>query len=270
MAKERLQEALERIQECRRTGSAQLDLAGFELRTLPDAVRKLRQLQALLLAHNSLTALPAWIGELRELRILELQGNPLKRLPSNLSRLQKLESLGVASGDIPMVLPESLRDLSNLRELVLHGLQLVEVPEFIRRLPRLQFLYLKDNDLQALPAWLADLPLLEALNISDNPRLGLPAEIADQGNARNILDYYFRIRGGASLPLNEFKLILIGRGGVGKTSLVHRLISNDFKEFRRTPGILIKDWSVEIDNDNVREGRGVPRSITRGAGGLRA
>jgi internalin A len=252
MAKDALEEALERIEKCRREGSLLLDLSGLQLRTFPETVRELRELQVLYLAHNSLTELPAWIGELQQIRYLDLDGNPLKRLPRSLSRLQKLQSLIIASEGISAMLPDSLGDLSNLRELVLHGLQLVQVPEFIGRLARLQFLYLSNNDLQALPAWLADLPALTNLDVGGNPRLGLPTEITEGRNPQRVLDYYFRIHAGASLPLNEFKLILVGRGGVGKTSLVHRLINNDFKEFKRTPGILIKDWPVKIDNDDVR------------------
>ena len=46
-------------------------------------------------------------------------------------------------------------------------------------------------------------------------------------NPKEILSYYSRIRAGKR-PLNEVKLILLGRGGVGKTSLVNRLVHRTF------------------------------------------
>lgn len=40
---------------------------------------------------------------------------------------------------------------------------------------------------------------------------------------QEILDYYFSTRGDEGSPLREIKLLVVGRGGVGKTSLVKRL-----------------------------------------------
>ncbi|HYC88247.1 MAG TPA: COR domain-containing protein [Thermoanaerobaculia bacterium] len=148
--------------------------------------------------------------------------------------------------------PAGVRDLRNLVILDMERNHLTTLPEWIAELTHLRVLGFWRNDLAALPAWLADLPHLETLDVEENPRLDLPGEITGTGDAKRILNYYFRTRGDAALPLNEFKLILVGRGGVGKTSLVHRLIENNFKEFKRTPGIQITDWPVTIDGDDVR------------------
>ena len=67
-----------------------------------------------------------------------------------------------------------------------------------------------------------------------------------------ILDYYFRARDSAR-PLNEGKVILVGRGEVGKTSLVNRLTKNEFNEGEdKTHGIQISQWEVRAGADDVR------------------
>jgi internalin A len=54
-------------------------------------------------------------------------------------------------------------------------------------------------------------------------------------------------------PLNEGKLILVGRGEVGKTSLVKRLVENDFNgDESKTQGINITRWILSHDSDAVR------------------
>ena len=61
------------------------------------------------------------------------------------------------------------------------------------------------------------------------------------------MNYYFRIRDGHR-PLNEAKLILVGRGGAGKTCLVRRLVQKTFDPHQtQTDGIDITDWQVAVD-----------------------
>jgi internalin A len=69
-----------------------------------------------------------------------------------------------------------------------------------------------------------------------------------------ILDYYFRARGGEKRPLNEAKLILVGRGAVGKTSIVNQLIHGTFEHAKKTEGIRITEWPLTVgeNRDEVR------------------
>ena len=54
-------------------------------------------------------------------------------------------------------------------------------------------------------------------------------------------------------PLNEVKLILLGRGGVGKTSLVNRLVRDEFDpDSAKTEGIQITQWPVTVEDETVR------------------
>jgi small GTP-binding protein len=54
-------------------------------------------------------------------------------------------------------------------------------------------------------------------------------------------------------PLNEGKLILVGRGEVGKTSLVRRLVDNSFRgDESKTQGINITSWPLQCGSDTFR------------------
>jgi internalin A len=49
-------------------------------------------------------------------------------------------------------------------------------------------------------------------------------------------------------PLNEAKLILVGRGGAGKTSIANRLVHDTFSPTEsRTDGIAITPWPLKVD-----------------------
>ncbi|NBQ70341.1 MAG: TIR domain-containing protein, partial [Nitrosomonadaceae bacterium] len=54
-------------------------------------------------------------------------------------------------------------------------------------------------------------------------------------------------------PLNEGKLILVGRGEVGKTSLIKRLVENQFNDDEsKTQGIRITNWFLTHGTDTFR------------------
>ena len=129
---------------------------------------------------------------------------------------------------------------------------------------RLRRLDLDNNQLTALPKPLRQLTVLEELYLRGNGALGLPTEVLGppwtdvvRGRAKaakpaDILDYYFRTRI-AKRPLNEAKLILVGRGGVGKTSLVNWLLRDRFDPVEaKTEGIAISEWALRLGGEDVR------------------
>ena len=62
----------------------------------------------------------------------------------------------------------------------------------------------------------------------------------------SILDVYFGRLTGSTRPLNEVKLILVGRGGAGKTSIVRACAGLAFRRGEvSTPGIALSDWPIK-------------------------
>jgi len=274
IVEEGLAEAEHRIAACKRFRTPGLDLEYLRLLSLPDSIRELTWLTRLDLSGNWLTMLPTWIEELAQLETLVINLNPLKKLPENITRLSNLRMLGI-SNTKSLAASEAIGGLTNLEVLQLVGLRLNRIPEWMRGLRHLKSIYLGGNRLTELPEWIAEFTELEFLEIESNrlrilphslrrltklralfiygnPDLGLPSEIIQGGDAKKTLDYYFRVTSTDRQPLNEFKLILVGRGGVGKTTLVHRLVAAKYKEFKRTPGIKITKWPVQIDSDDVQ------------------
>ncbi len=160
-------------------------------------------------------------------------------------------------------LPDAIGNLIQLENLDLSNNHLHELPDSIGQLSRLIGLDLSFNDLAYLPHAMLSLTALKKLDLRGNKRLELPAEILGIGvndsslnqsyeqlsDARAILEYYFQTTGNG-LPLNEAKLIFVGRGGVGKSSLIERLRYRQFSANKKpTEGIAITDWNISIGND---------------------
>jgi len=267
---ENLDEAKRLIAECIEHQNQRLSLSGLGLRRLPEEVGSLTWLTALDLRDNLISELPEFIGKLMKLESLTLSENPLRLIPEELYLLTNLRSLSIShvqpsavSSTIGQLVnlttlnlddleldkfPDWILNLKNLKGLSLEGNRLKELPDSIGELSELEILALRQNELKELPLSLRGLKELRSLII--DPIVGIPSEIITVFNAHQILDYYARVKGKRQ-PINEFKLILVGQGGVGKTTLVHRLTKNKYKEFRRTPGINITKWPVQIENDQV-------------------
>ena len=255
IASDPMAEAERRIAEARRQNATDLDLSGLGLTEVPAALGELQQLGKLNLGSNQLREVPATLGELRQLQELNLYGNQLREVPATLGELRQLQRLYLSNNQLREV-PATLGELRQLQELLLPTNQLREVPAALGELRQLQCLFLENNQLREVPAALGECKKLTHLFLHGNPDLGIPAEIlgprwqevytypnpAQPANPADILDYYFRPK----RPLLEAKLILVGRGAVGKTSLVNRLVHNTFGQEKKTEGIKITRWDVPL------------------------
>src|SRR5216683_7791811 len=174
-----------------------LNLNGLGLKTVPEGLRGLKNLELLAMGSNKILELPPWIGELSELRALGLAGNKLRRLPRQIG---------------------TLRQLSHL--------------------------YLAENQLQTLPQALRKVPL-KHLDLEGNLGLNLPTSLLNRP-AKEILTYYLESRGKKGQPLLELKLLLVGRGKAGKTTLMKQLAGEKPDEYEaETHSIAIRELMLD-------------------------
>lgn len=246
--------ARERIARCKAEKGTQLDLARLGLTALPPELFQLRALKELYLGNNQLIALPSELGQLRALKALFVGNNQLTALSPELGQLTALTRLDLSNNQLT-ALPPEIGKPTALKRLFLENNQLTALPPELGQLTALTRLDLDGNQLAALPPELSQLTALKELYLHGNRRLDLPAEVLGptwddvlnkKGTAaapRGILDHYFARQQQGERALNEVRIVLVGRGSAGKTSLVRRLVHNRFdpKE-QETPGIALSDW----------------------------
>jgi internalin A len=252
-----IEEALRRIAKAKAERAEVLNLSKLGLTSLPREIGLLTSLQRLYLHDNQLTTLPPEIGSLKQLTQLDLSNNRLAELPQEIGLLTELNGLSL-DGNQLNTLPPEIGSLAKLQVLSLDGNQLTTLPREIGSLTALGMLDLSDNNLTTLTPEIGSLTALkellldnnqltklppeirklegslQRLYLHNNPKLGLSAEVLgshwsdDPGGDNSakpaaILAAYFGSRTSKAQPLNEVKLLFVGHGRVGKTSLVKAL-----------------------------------------------
>ncbi|MEH1819178.1 MAG: COR domain-containing protein [Nostoc sp.] len=225
-----------------------LDLSGNQLTELPEAIASLQQLTTLYLSRNQLTELPEAIASFQQLTTLYLSRNQLTELPEAIARLQQLTALGLSCNQLT-TLPEAIARLQKLTYLGLADNQLTTLPEAIARLQQLTSLNLRSNRLTTLPEAIASLPQLTYLNLSGNAIEKPPPEIVKQG-LQAIKDYFRQLTTEGTDYLYEAKLLIVGEGGAGKTTLAKKIENPNYqlREEDTTKGIEVIQWRFPIEN----------------------
>ena len=183
---------------------------------------------------------------------LDLSSLGLRLIPESLRDLDHLEVLNLYSNAISEI-PAWIGELSSLVALNVRINRLVELPKEIGLLRNLNILLLDSNKLRSLPEAVRELPLTR-LMLEGNPDLGLPKSVTQQDSSPwEILRYYFESRGEDGRPLLELKLLLVGRGKAGKTTLMKRLAGEkpDDNE-SETHSIAIRELTLECPRGKVR------------------
>ncbi len=189
--------------------------------TLPPGFLKLEQLY---LHKNKLQQI-IFKGPCPEMILLDLANNQLTdfSLPAGFEKLAYL------------YLPENK----------LKSLQLPEDAE------ELNIIHLKNNHLKTIPGNIQNFLKLETIYLGNNPLEGISKEIVSgdaSGNAITTLIGWLQTESDNKLHLHQAKMILVGNGMVGKTSIALRLLDKKAilpSTDDRTPCLEVKDYIVK-------------------------
>ena len=188
-----------------------------------------------------------------------MSSNQLTTLPMEIAGLKNLKELYLFDNQLT-TLPKEIAGLKNLKELYLFENQLTTLPKEIAGLKNLKGLYLSNNQLRSLPKEITEIKLKIKLDedyshgifLKYNPLIDPPIEIVKQGKDA-VVEYFEAIEKGEIKSINEVKVLFVGDGRVGKTSLIKRILKNEYdKEERQTHGININRWDVSIKNRDIR------------------
>jgi len=198
----------------------------------------LTNLSQLYLSGNQISDLLP-LAALTDLTELYLSGNQISDL-SPLAVLKKLELLSLIGNRIITLTP--LQNLKHLIQLELMNNRVETLPSDITTWwPHME---IKCEKKYTIPYAISY--ILPSLNLYANPLKEPPIEIVKQGNAA-IENYFTEIRH-ASVLFLECKILLVGSGDVGKTTLMKKLIDDAFEVVPGTEGttrgIDIQPWHL--------------------------
>lgn len=217
-----------------------------------DSLKELKQLKTLDLRSNELTDISA-LKELKQLYTLALGSNQLNDI-SVLGELEQLRTLNLEKNRLRNI--NALKELNQLRKLDLQENQITNLSA-LESCIYLTHLNCSGNRLTHLPDWITELPpetvypeselehgfAFDKINVGNNPLTHPPPEIIKLGREA-IRAYFQSLKKEKTIRLHEAKILLVGEGMAGKTSLLKRLQGLDFdKKESQTHGINVLSFS---------------------------
>ena len=277
-------ELLSLIDDARTHRWQALDLSSCGLQKLPDELWDLPYLRILHLGNffinpelntspNRLTVLPRKIEKLQNLQVLSLRDQPIQVEgpdPLNLPKLVHLELFGTGHDAYPtsfcipsleqmgidnlsQPLPAQFSSMRLLTALYLNRCSIQSSLHRLAPMKRLRTLSLPYCDIATLPAFVADWTNLISLCVEDTPLFEkLPPE-ARKLKAQELIRYILKMQGDTLQEFfNESKLVIVGQGQVGKSSLLERLVYETYMDKLSTEGIRIEPWHFFRNSEEYR------------------
>ncbi|MEU8260784.1 COR domain-containing protein [Micromonospora sp. NPDC048999] len=193
-----------------------------------DEIRHARRTGFLNLAGRDLRELPFKARDIPNLAVLVLSHNAFEHIPTEVFRLTKLERLDMRSNRLTYV-PGALEALRNLKELDLSANRIISLP------PEMAILLRQGT--------LVDVEL--------NPLAAPLPELLQRRSSKDLAAYLESLREG--IPQYEAKVMLLGEGNVGKTSLAAVLRGERFVHNRATThGIEIRTLKVRHPKQDLQ------------------
>jgi Leucine-rich repeat (LRR) protein/GTPase SAR1 family protein len=223
----------------RLTRLTRLYLNNNRIEEVPQSLGSLICLTRFYINNNQLRAVPDSIGNLTALEKLDLAHNLLIGVPETIGNLTSLQRLYLNNNRIA-ALPDSLKHLTVLDRLYLNHNLLTDLPHSIPRLSSLTWLYANDNRINSVPPEIGDMRSLTWLDLSNNHLSTIPWSFASLGTGVLALEgnpltpefeaahlegtaeltSFLRLLQSEGTVVHESKLVVVGEGEVGKTSLL--------------------------------------------------
>ncbi len=188
-----------------------LDVSSNQINKLK-GLDNLIALQHFDISQNQISKLKG-LENLGALRRFNINNNKINKLKS-LSILNNLQYLYIENNRIRNL--ENLGSLNTLKNLSIGDNEIVNIQ------PLIPFLKRKSNPLRVVVKGYYSENETGEINVHGNPISTPPLEIIKQGN-KAIIRYFQELETEQNIPLREAKLLIIGAGGVGKTSLMVKL-----------------------------------------------
>ncbi len=200
-------------------------LGGNNLSDLHESFYKLQKLRRLSLARNKFNKIPDVLFKLKNLEKLYLYKNKIINIPNKFQELHKLNIITLNYNNIKEI-PVSFFNLIKLKELYLDNNIIEEIPYEILNLKELENLELSNNKLKTIPSSLLELKNLNRISLQNN-KFNISEEFYLKDPIKQIT-YLLALQNNNNRALNEAKLLVVGDERVGKTSIINRLVQQNY------------------------------------------
>jgi len=182
-------------------------------------------------------------GDVKGLSLVKLN---LKEIPIQVYELTNLIQLNLGTNRLRRI-DNKITQLNKLFKIGLYQNEFKQFPYILFSLSKLTNIYIQQNKIGSIDKKRLELCKLDQFDISKNP-LNIPPEIIRRGGTEKLITYLNSISKD-SKPFNEVKVILVGDGASGKTSLIKRLMSDEFDMSEpQTHGIRINSYVSKPNN----------------------
>ena len=210
---------------------------GFDIVTLPPEIGDLVNLTELSIYFCPIESLPPEIGKLTKLKTLKVYEGKLASLPPEIGNLSQMEWLSLNQNELG-ALPPEIGKLTKLHTLHLYRNHLSSLPSEIKHLDQLNHIGLQTNEFSSIPRELTELKSLAYVVFDNNPLN--PADLSAYEQGLPALMAYLKSLDRTSEPLYEAKLLVVGEGDVGKTTLLKALTGEEpRRDEKSTHGVSI-------------------------------
>jgi len=228
-----------------------LDFGFNKLTIIPECLIQLKKLKTLSIPGYELTTLPAWIIGIKGLISLDLSGNKLSSLPESFAQLQKLKRLDLSNNNFEEI-PNSIFRLNSLEELRLENYDSYHIGGIGGRK---HIEYSSYNNIQEISSKILQLKNLKSLILFNNNIENLPPEILQSEaflsvDVEKLKNYFRQLAEAGEDYLYEVKLLIVGEGGAGKTTLAKKIEDQNYQlqEEDSTKGIEVIQWGFPMEN----------------------